>query len=116
MFLAVNILGVLGLSSLFSPDGLIVSPAIFHFDLPVMVVVAFACLPIFFTGGLIARWEGMLFLLAYVAYVVYLVLGAIQHAQLTSYSTAMGGFVGPIVLVTLVVIAFREWHSRRSSG
>jgi cation:H+ antiporter len=31
------------------------------FDLPVMTAVAFACLPVFFTGREIARWEGAIF-------------------------------------------------------
>ena len=43
-------------------------PPCSSFDMPVMVAVAVACLPVFFTGSLIARWEGLLFLAYYVAY------------------------------------------------
>ena len=57
-----NILGVLGLSALVAPTGLMVPQSMLSFDLPVMIAVAAACLPIFFTGNLIARWEGALFL------------------------------------------------------
>ena len=74
-----NLLGVLGLSSLVSPDGMAVSAAALHFDIPVMTAVALACLPVFFTGQTIARWEGGLFLGYYVAYTAYLVLAAQQH-------------------------------------
>ncbi len=57
-----NLLGILGLCALVTPGGLVVSPSILAFDLPVMTAVAFSCLPIFFTGFRIDRWEGALFL------------------------------------------------------
>ena len=56
-----NIRAVLGLAALVSPAGVGVAPAALDFDIPVMVAVAVACLPIFFTGHVIARWEGWLF-------------------------------------------------------
>ena len=108
-----NILCVLGLSALVAPTALIVTPALLVFDLPVMIVVAFACLPIFFTGNLIARWEGMLFLLGYAAYLTYLIMEAVHHAQLETYSMAMAYFIGPVVMLTLSVIFYREWQQRR---
>lgn len=43
-----NILAVLGLSGLISPDGINVAPSALRFDIPVMIAVAAACLPIFF--------------------------------------------------------------------
>ena len=46
------------------------------FDIPFMIAVAVACLPIFFTGNRIARWEGALFLAYYVAYTIYVILDA----------------------------------------
>jgi len=63
-----NILGVLGLASLVAPNGISVSPAVTGFDIPVMIAVAFACLPIFYTGGVISRPEGVLFLGYYLVY------------------------------------------------
>jgi cation:H+ antiporter len=57
-----NVLCVLGCASVVSTDGLPVSRAALQFDIPVMVAVSLACLPIFFTGSMIARWEGALFL------------------------------------------------------
>jgi cation:H+ antiporter len=108
-----NILGVLGVSALVAPAALPVAPSLQAFDLPVMTAVAFACLPIFFTGASIARWEGAVFLAYYVAYVVYLVLNAQQHDALTGYSLAMRWVVLPLTVLTLVVIAVREWRARR---
>ena len=49
-----------------------VAPGLLVIDIPFMVAVAVACLPIFFTGHVIMRWEGAIFLLYYVAYTVYL--------------------------------------------
>jgi cation:H+ antiporter len=45
-----NILVVLGLSAVVAPSGIAVSHTALVFDIPVMVLVALACLPIFFTG------------------------------------------------------------------
>ena len=47
---------------LVAPGGLSISAGALYFDLPVMVATAIVCLPIFFTGGRISRWEGMLML------------------------------------------------------
>ncbi len=59
-----------------TPEGLAVNPLMLRVDIPVMVLVAIACFPIFFTGLTISRWEGVLFLLGYVAYTGYLVWNA----------------------------------------
>ncbi len=68
-----NILSVLGLSGMLSPIGLSVSTSTLSFDLPVMILAAAICLPLFFTGMKISRWEGGFFLVAYVAYTFWLV-------------------------------------------
>jgi cation:H+ antiporter len=105
-----NILGVLGISALVAPSALAVAPAMLAFDLPVMVAVALACLPIFFTGNLIARWEGGLFFAYYLAYTVYLILHASQHAALPTFAAAMAGFFLPLTFATLAVVAWRHWR------
>jgi cation:H+ antiporter len=73
-----------------------------------MIAVALACLPIFMTGREIARWEGAVFLLYYVAYVVYLILAAQKHAALDSFSAVMMSFVVPLTVITLVVVMLRR--------
>jgi cation:H+ antiporter len=109
-----NLLGVLGLSGLLAADGVTVAPSALRFDLPVMVAAAVACLPIFFTGHLIARWEGALFLGYYLAYTLYLVLAATSHAGLPAFSAAMTWFVLPLTAVTLVVATVRAARQRRT--
>ncbi|MCM8611613.1 calcium/sodium antiporter [Accumulibacter sp.] len=110
-----NLLGVLGLSALLAPAGLPVGAAMIAFDLPVMIAVALACLPIFFSGHLIARWEGALFFAYYVAYTAWLLLAAQQHAATAAYGSVMVGFVLPLTAVTLGVIAWREWRARHGA-
>lgn len=63
-----NILTVLGLASILAPSGVAVSAAAARFDIPAMIVVAAVCLPIFYTGRSVARWEGWLLLAGYVVY------------------------------------------------
>lgn len=109
-----NLLGVLGLSAAVSPSGLLVSDAVLWFDLPVMIAAAVACLPIFYTGHRIERWEGALFFGFYGAYVAYLILAATAHAGLSTFSAAMGAFVLPLTAVTLAVLALPAWQQHRT--
>ncbi|HAC15741.1 MAG TPA: sodium:calcium antiporter [Bacteroidetes bacterium] len=108
-----NIMGVLGISSIVAPSGIEVSTALVGFDIPVMIVVALACFPIFFTGGIISRKEGVLFLLYYVAYTMYLVLAASQHDALPMFSSVMFYFAIPLTLVTIFVVALQEMRKRK---
>jgi cation:H+ antiporter len=103
-----NILGCLGISAVVSGGaGLGIPASVLNFDIWVMLAVALACLPVFVTGREIARWEGGIFLLYYVAYVVYLVLAAQQHDALPAFSATMLGFVVPITIITLMVVLVR---------
>jgi len=105
-----NLLAVLGLAALVAPQGVAVSPAVRVFDFPVMIAVAAATLPIFFTGYRIARWEGALFLFYYGAYILYLFFNATQHDALRAYNRVMLWFVLPLTGITILVLAIREWH------
>jgi cation:H+ antiporter len=105
-----NIVNVLGLTALLAPGGVPVPEPALRFDLPVMIVVAAACLPIFFSGHRIARWEGALFLGYYVIYILFLVLQAEEHDMLPAFSQAVLFFVIPLTVATLVVVAWRELH------
>lgn len=104
-----NVLGILGISALVVPGGLPVAPSVLNFDLPVMLAVMAACLPVFFTGMSIARWEGGLFLAYYVAYTAYLVLDATGHDALPAFSNIMALFVLPITAVTLGVMGIHAF-------
>ncbi|MFC4726702.1 calcium/sodium antiporter [Coralloluteibacterium thermophilus] len=111
-----NLLIVLGITAAFSPAGIPVGPAAIHFDLPVMVAVAVACLPIFFTGHCIQRWEGAVFLGYYVAYTAYLLLQATHHDALPAFSAVMMYFVLPLTVLTLAAAVVRALRDRRSGA
>lgn len=91
-----NILGILGLAGVVSPRGIAVESSLMAFDLPVMIAVAVACLPIAFTGFRINRWEGGMLFGTYVAYIAFIVLTSNQHETAGWLSTAMRYFVIPI--------------------
>ena len=103
-----NILGCLGLAGLVAPSGLPLAPSVLTFDIWVMLAVAIACLPVFFTGREIARWEGAVFLGYYAAYVAYLILAAQQHDALPAFSNVMLVFVIPLTLATLIAVLVRK--------
>jgi cation:H+ antiporter len=110
-----NILAVLGLSSLVSPESINVAASALRFDIPVMLAVALACLPIFFTGRVIARWEGFVFLAYYVIYTVYLILAATQNNALTTLDAALLWFVLPMTVITLLVLTVGSLRARNKT-
>lgn len=116
-----NLLSVLGFSSLASPSGIVAPPQSLWFDMPVMMAVSIVCLPIFFTGHRIARWEGALFLGYYILYILEQIIMAAKwpDAQLVMIGVAL--FVVPLTLITLWVTTRRallekRGHTPRSSN
>ncbi len=108
-----NLMAVLGVAAIVSPDGIAISPVALDFDIPFMVLVAVACLPIFFTGNIIARWEGLLFLTYFVVYTLYLFFSSTQAPQLVTLSTIAIYILVPITLIALLGTTIREVQSRR---
>lgn len=108
-----NVLAILGLVGLVVPDNIIVPAAVRVFDLPVMIAVAVACLPIVFTGHVIRRWEGGLFLAGYVAYVTYLVLDASGHDALSGFSVVMVWYALPLAGLGIGASVFSSLRSNR---
>ena len=108
-----NLLLVLSISALFSGKGLPISDAAIGLDIPFMIAVSVACLPIFFTGHVIARWEGVVFVGYYAAYLLFLFLDSTQHEYLPLFNNVMAIFVVPITFLTLLIFVFR---SRKNSS
>ncbi len=111
-----NILGVLGIGGLFTTSGIAVSETAIAFDIPVMIAVAAICLPLFFTGSRISRWEGVLLLVYYVAYTAYLILAATQNVRLSVFADAMLYVVIPATLLVVVLTVVRSLRQRRASA
>ncbi len=103
-----NVLGNIGAAGLVAPDGLAVAPAVIRFDLPIAIAACIACLPIFFIGHKISRWEGGLFVGYYLAYTTYLVMAAKNHDLLPTFSKIMAEFVIPLTVITLAVLLYRS--------
>ena len=70
-------------------------------------------LPLLFTGHLLRRWEGALFLAYAVAYTAFVVLEATAHPMREPFAQAMIWFVMPLTLVTLVSVVVIEVRARR---
>jgi len=103
-----NLLAVLGITAVVAPNPLPVADSAIQVDLPVMVAVAVACLPIFANGHVLKRWEGFVFLTFYVGYLTWLVLDATDSGVRESYSNVMLFFVVPITALTLALVGWRS--------
>ena len=51
-----------------------VEPTLAYIDMPIMVLVSLLCVPVFLTGRRVTRIEGVLFVVAYAAYLTYLIV------------------------------------------
>jgi cation:H+ antiporter len=107
-----NILAGLGLIALIAPGGVQVSQAALRFDIPVMIAAAVACLPIFYIGHKISRWEGGLFVGYYIAYMIYLILTATRHHTASQFRVVMLWFVIPLTVVTLLIFVYRTARAK----
>ena len=107
-----NLLAVLGVTAVISPNAIPVAASAVQVDIPVMIAVAVACLPIFANGYVLNRWEGIVFLLAYAGYLTWLVLDANENVSRDAYGKVTLFFVTPILAVTFITL----WYRGRSDG
>ncbi len=110
-----NILGVLGIGGLFTTGGIAISESAIAIDIPVMLAVAAICLPLFFTGNRISRWEGLLLLGYYVAYTTYLILSATRNVRLSVFADAMLYVVIPATLLVVALTVVRSMQQKREA-
>jgi cation:H+ antiporter len=110
-----NILAVLGITAVVSPSSIPISDGALTVDIPVMIAVAILCLPIFWHGYRLMRWEGYFFLVYYAAYITWLILDSGEHDAREQFAVAMIAFVIPMTLVTFGVIWVRARRERRSA-
>lgn len=69
-----NLTMILGVTLLFSPGAILIGPELVYIDLPLMVAVSFICGPLMTSGRMLSRREGTGFVIAYVAYLTYLIV------------------------------------------
>lgn len=112
----INTMGVLGFAGVIAPEGIGITSAALRFDIPVMIVATFACLPIFFTDGKISRWEGGLLLGYYVVYTVYLLMAASHHKALPVLSAVLLYFALPLTVITLIVLTVQARFGKKGGS
>ena len=108
-----NILAVIGIGAMVAPDGIPVSRDAIRLDIPIMIAVTLACLPLFFTGCRISRTEGGVLLGYFVAYTAYVTMGATDATYTRSFEIAMVGFVIPLTVMALAFSVYQNVQSRR---
>lgn len=106
-----NILGVLGLSGLVGKSELQTSSFVRDVDVPVMILVAAICLPVFFSGrNLMHRYEGFGFIVAYVVYVTYLVWNSTDSGAPGWYADIVWFVAVPVAVLVVLATAWRDRH------
>ncbi|MBM5802941.1 MAG: calcium/sodium antiporter [Cyanobacteria bacterium K_DeepCast_35m_m2_155] len=102
----INLMLILGLCATFSGEGLLAEPNLVNRDMPIMVVSILACLPIFWSGGVIKRREGLLLVALYVLY-----LGD-QLLEVTGAGGLLFNFRAAVLVLGLpLVMVFLAWES-----
>lgn len=107
-----NLLLILGVSSLFARGGLEVAHQVIVFDLPFCIAAAIACLPIFWTGHRMERIEGALFVVAYAVYLVDLVLAAMGHGGAAVARDTLYFVVAPLTALSIGWSLLRTYRAR----
>lgn len=108
-----NLLCVLGASAAVSSSGIAVNREVIRLDFPVMLAATIILVPICWNGFMIKRWEGVILVASYVAYVAYLVMEVGDGSAPDLYRTALVICV-PLVFVIYAVAGFQGWRAHRS--
>ncbi len=104
-----NILWVLGLSGLVAKNELQASSFLQNVDVPVMILAAAICLPVFFSGrNLMHRYEGFVFIVGYVLYVTYLVWNSSDSGAPGWYAPAVWFALVPPAVAVVLITAWRD--------
>ncbi|MFM8258885.1 MAG: sodium:calcium antiporter, partial [Vulcanococcus sp.] len=105
---------ILGLCGLVSGErGLGVDPVMISRDFPIMVATTLACLPIFWTGGVITRLEGWILMGLYGLYVVEQILANTASSATDEFRLIVLVAVLPALLVFLTWASLRWRRLRR---
>jgi cation:H+ antiporter len=93
-----------------------VDPVLISRDLPIMVLTTLACLPIFWTGGVITRLEGGILVTLYGLYLGEQILRATVPSAVDEYHLVVLAGVLPPVLIFLTWRMLRWRYRRKVSG
>jgi cation:H+ antiporter len=111
-----NLMCVLGLTGLVSPDAIPVADSSLQVDFPVMLAATIVLLPIIWKGFEIRRWEGLVLVAFYALYVTFLVLDAGEN-EAVDVLAPIALVVTPLALLgfTLAAVAARRGYRRSHS-
>jgi len=102
-----NVLLVIGATGAIVPGGVPAPEAALKLDLPIMVIVSIAALPIFFAGMRISRPEGAIFLGYYAAYIVFVILNATNPDATATFKRLMFAFIAPLTILLIAILLVR---------
>jgi cation:H+ antiporter len=104
-----NLMCVLGVTGLTAPAGIPVDAEAIQQDIPVMVLVALACLPVFLIGHVIERWEGLVLLAFYFLYTAALICEAQGLDAMLSTVIVLAWVIGPLAVAGYVWSLVAAW-------
>ncbi len=110
-----NIALVMGATATVS-SGVVVPDAAMQFEIPVLLASAIACLPIFARGNRIDRWEGVLFLLSFLAFLGCLFVRSSEQYSFPRMNAMAWQITIPLVAVTMIVVILRLLRNRKNSS
>ena len=113
----INILLILGLCGVVSGgEGLALAPVLVARDLPVMLLTTLACLPIFWTRGVITRLEGGILVAFYGLYLLEQWLSSSRSWALDEFRLVTLVVLLPLLLVFFTFQAIRWRQGLRRAG
>jgi cation:H+ antiporter len=107
------ILGLCGVAS--GGAGLTVDPVMVNRDFPIMVLTTLACLPIFWTNGVITRLEGWILMGLYMLYAVEQILSSSVSSLADEFRLLVLVVALPALMVFLIWSTLR-WRQQRLRG
>ena len=110
-----NLTAVLGLAAVGSSTGVAVAGQALRVDLPVLVLTAVVCLPVFFTGFEVSRREGLAFLATMAAYLGWVVADALGRGVPSAVTVAVAAF-GIAAVVGTILESVRQLRRSRRRG
>lgn len=108
-----NIALVMGATATVS-DGVVVPSPAMQFEFPVLLASAIACLPIFARGNRIDRWEGVLFILSFFAFLGCLYVRSSEQYSFPRMNAMAWRITLPLVAVTMIIVILRILKKRKS--
>ncbi|MCA9241725.1 MAG: calcium/sodium antiporter [Planctomycetales bacterium] len=108
-----NVLAVLGISAAVAPDGIRVDARALAFDIPLMIAISLACMPILLRDLTITRTEGLVMFVLFAAYLGLLAYSSIVGFEPTGQTVLWISvpLLASAGLVALLGIGRRSKHS-----